>query len=187
LGDGPQPEPHVVAAAALAVVRARAAASRFPTGWRNNPSQLHRQAVGDHEVRYQFDRTDELVELHVDGEPVLLDQVGRDAIERVDTAIVGGTVFVAGGQFAFDVPPRFVLPDDAGRAGSTVSPMPGRVVRILVTVGTNVSAGQPMLTIEAMKMEHQIVAPHDGTVSEVYVQAGEQLDGGQPLLKVDPT
>ena len=62
--------------------------------------------------------------------------------------------------------------------------MPGKVVRLLVAAGDTVAAGQPMLTIEAMKMEHQIVAPHAGTV-EVFIIAGQQLDHGQPLVKVD--
>ena len=64
--------------------------------------------------------------------------------------------------------------------------MPGRVVKLLVTVGDVVVAGQPLLTLEAMKMEHQVQAPHAGTIVEIFVQAGQQLDGGQPLLKVDP-
>ena len=100
--------------------------------------------------------------------------------------VAGDTVYAAGGRFAFDVPPRFVSPDDAGRAGSTVAPMPGRVVALLVAAGDTVVAGQPLLTLEAMKMEHQITSPHAGTVAEVFVQPGQQLDGGQPLLKVDP-
>ena len=79
----------------------------------------------------------------------------------------------------------FVSPEDAGRAGSTVAPMPGKVVRLLVSAGDTVVAGQALLFIEAMKMEHQVVAPHDGVVTEVFVQTGQQLDGGQPLLKVD--
>ncbi len=190
LGDGPQPSPAHVAAAALAIVTARTHASRSPVAWRNNPSQLHSQALvgrcGDHVVQYQFDRTNTLQALVVDGEAFELDTFNRDALSRIDTAIYDETVFVAGGKFAFVVPPRFVSPDEAGRAGSTVSPMPGRVVKLLVAVGDVVVAGQPLMTLEAMKMEHQVQAPHAGTIAEIFVQAGQQLDGGQPLLKVDP-
>ena len=85
------------------------------------------------------------------------------------------------------MPARFLSPEDAGRAGSTVAPMPGRVVQLLVAVGDTVVAGQRLLTIEAMKMEHQVVSPHPGSVTEIFVQPGQQLDGGQPLLKVDPS
>ncbi len=190
LGDGPLAAAIDVAAAALAVVAARTDAARFPIGWRNNPSQLHSQPLvgrdGDHTVQYRFDRANTLAELVVDGEALELDSFNRDALARVGTAIHSDTVYVGGGKFAFDIPPRFVSPDEAGRAGSTVSPMPGRVVKLLVAVGDVVVAGQPLMTLEAMKMEHQVQAPHAGTVAEIFVQAGQQLDGGQPLLKVDP-
>ncbi len=190
LGDGPQPEPAHIAAAALAVIAARTSSSRSPIGWRNNPSQLHSQALtgreGDHTVQYRFDRANTLAVLVVDGDAIELDVFSRDALARIDTAIYKDTIYVARGKFAFVVPPRFVSPDEAGRAGSTVSPMPGRVVKLLVAAGDVVVAGQPLMTLEAMKMEHQVQAPYAGTVAEIFVQAGQQLDGGQPLLKVDP-
>jgi propionyl-CoA carboxylase alpha chain len=94
--------------------------------------------------------------------------------------------YVRGGMARFQIPPRFVSPDDAGRVGSTVAPMPGRVIALLVATGDSVVAGQGLLTMEAMKMEHRITSPHAGIVGEVYVRPGQQLDGGQPLLRVDP-
>jgi len=188
LGAPAAPQPLTIAAAALALVAERR--GRFPIGWRNNPSQLHRQVLvrGDdeHVVQYRFDRADTLQELVVDGTTVEIDAFTRDALHRAPVAMHGTTVFAAGGRFRFGVPPRFVSPDDAGRAGSTVAPMPGKVVRLLVAAGDTVVAGQPLLSIEAMKMEHQVVSPHAGVIAEVYVQPGQQLDGGQPLLKVDP-
>ncbi len=191
LGDGPSPGSTIVAAAALALVRARAVEGGFPIGWRNNPSQPHSQALSlhgaVHTVHYRFDRRGELDVLVVDGESIELDVFTRDAIDRVAIAIIDDTVYAAGGRFAFDVPARFLSPDDAGRAGSTVAPMPGRVVQLLVAVGDTVVAGQGLLTIEAMKMEHLVVSPHAGSVTEIFVQTGQQLDGGQPLLRVDPS
>jgi propionyl-CoA carboxylase alpha chain len=117
---------------------------------------------------------------------VELDEFTRDQLARVDTRVIDTTVYVAGGLFALPIPPRFTDPDDAGRAGSTVAPMPGKVIRLLVAAGDEVAAGQPLLIIEAMKMEHQVVSPTTGTVAEVFVQAGDQLDHGQPLVNVDP-
>ncbi|HTH07426.1 MAG TPA: biotin/lipoyl-containing protein, partial [Ilumatobacteraceae bacterium] len=185
----PEPTTLDVAAAALALVRQRATGNRFPIGWRNNPSQLHRQPIGDHVVEYRFDRGDRLEALAVDGDPIELDDAARDALARIDATVHsdathGDKVHVRRGMFALVVPPRFVSPDEAGRAGTTVAPMPGKVVRLLVAAGDEVVAGQPLLTIEAMKMEHQIVAPHAGVVREVFVAAGQQLDHGQPLLRV---
>jgi len=184
LGDGPVPDDLLVAAAALAVVQG--SAGRFPIGWRNNPSRPHTQAIGDHLVDYEFDRSNRLSLLAVDGTSIELDTFTRDMLAHTATAVVGDTVYIAGGLFAFVVPPRFVSPDEAGRAGSTVAPMPGRVVALLVDIGDSVVAGQPLLVLEAMKMEHQITSPHAGTVSELFVRPGQQLDSGQPLVTVDP-
>ncbi len=186
LGDGPAPDATQIAAAALAVVRAAATSHPFPIAWRNNPSQVQTQLVGDHVVTFAFDRTERLTHLAVDGSELPVGAHGVDALDRVATTIVGDTVFVADGLYALNVPPRFTDPDDAGRAGSTIAPMPGKVVRMLVALGDTVAAGQPLLTLEAMKMEHQVVSPSAGVVSELYVSAGQQLDHGQPLVKVDP-
>ena len=185
LGAAPLPTHTDIAAAALALVHQRS--GRFPISWRNNPSQQQAQSLGDHVVQYAFDRANHLVQLAVDDATVDLDAPARDAIGRTNVTVVDDVVYVAGGRFAFAVPPRFVSPDDAGRAGSTVAPMPGRVINVLVAAGDVVVAGQPLLTLEAMKMEHQITSPHAGTVSEVFVQPGQQLDSGQPLVTVDAT
>ena len=187
LGEARPPNPIHVSAVALTLAREAASVSRLPIGWRNNPSQLHVQRVGDHTVRYRFDRANQLVELHVDDQELSLDDHSRDELRRTRVAIHDDIAFVRGGRERFEIPPRFVSPDEAGRAGSTVAPMPGRVINVLVAVGDAVTAGQALLTLEAMKMEHLITSPHAGTVSEVFVLPGQQLDSGQPLVTVDPT
>jgi propionyl-CoA carboxylase alpha chain len=72
----------------------------------------------------------------------------------------------------------------AREAGSLVAPMPGSVVRVEAAAGERVSAGQPVLVLEAMKMEHQIVAPADGLVAEVLVGPGDQVQAGDVLATV---
>lgn len=62
--------------------------------------------------------------------------------------------------------------------------MPGSVVRVEATAGQRVSAGQPVLVLEAMKMEHQIRAPADGLVAEVLVGPGDQVQAGDVLATV---
>jgi biotin carboxyl carrier protein len=63
--------------------------------------------------------------------------------------------------------------------------MPGGVVRVLAEPGAAVTAGQPLVVLEAMKMEHTVVAPVDGTVTELHVAPGDQVDTGQVLAVVD--
>ena len=66
--------------------------------------------------------------------------------------------------------------------GNLTAPMNGTVVTLLVEVNMPVSKGETLLVMEAMKMEHAIIAPADGTVSEFFYQAGELVDGGAELL-----
>jgi len=79
--------------------------------------------------------------------------------------------------------PRFPEPGLAAQAGSLLAPMPGTVVAVSVSVGDQVSAGDPVLVLEAMKMEHPVTAPHGGTVTEVRA-AGEAVDLGAVLAVV---
>jgi propionyl-CoA carboxylase alpha chain len=65
-----------------------------------------------------------------------------------------------------------------------LAPMPGSVVRVGVAVGDEVSQGQPLLWLEAMKMEHTVSAPADGVVIELAVAAGQQVDLGAVLAVV---
>ena len=185
--EPPAPDPAVVAAAALALVRHEAAARsvvpRVPIGWRNNPAITTTVQIGEHTVGYRFDRTGSVVLLTVDGTE--LDERERHAASALDAVVVDDTVHVDHGRHRLTAPPRFPLPDEAGRAGSLVAPMPGTVLRLLVAVGDGVVAGQALIAMEAMKMEHQVVAPVDGVVTEIFVHAGQQLDHGQRLVQLD--
>jgi acetyl-CoA/propionyl-CoA carboxylase biotin carboxyl carrier protein len=64
--------------------------------------------------------------------------------------------------------------------------MPGTVLVVKAAVGDRVSAGAPLLVVEAMKMEHTIAAPVDGVLTELNVQAGQQVALNQPLAVVTP-
>ena len=82
------------------------------------------------------------------------------------------------------VVPRFVDPADQVPSGSLLAPMPGSVVRVAVQPGQPVTAGEPVLVLEAMKMQHTVAAPYDGTVSEVAVAVGVQVAAGDVLAVV---
>jgi propionyl-CoA carboxylase alpha chain len=81
---------------------------------------------------------------------------------------------------------RFTDPASLAVAGSLLAPMPGTVVRLGVAVGDQVAAGQPLLWLEAMKMEHVISAPAAGIVAELPVAAGQQVEVGSVLAVVKP-
>jgi biotin carboxyl carrier protein len=65
--------------------------------------------------------------------------------------------------------------------------MPGAVVRVGAQVGDTVRADQPVVWMEAMKMEHAINAPADGVLAELAVTVGQQVDLGAVLARVEPT
>ncbi|HIU68298.1 MAG TPA: biotin/lipoyl-binding protein [Candidatus Caccomorpha excrementavium] len=68
-------------------------------------------------------------------------------------------------------------------AGETITaPMPGNILRIEVTNGAAVKAGQILIVLEAMKMENEILAPRDGTVAQIIVQKGSTVETGSPLV-----
>jgi propionyl-CoA carboxylase alpha chain len=181
-----EPPAAFVAAAALAWGRARRGStlSSLPPGWRNNASQPQRIDIEGHAVTYRYDRNGNVAEVAVDGQPI--DAGWMPVLGFIETEIEGDVVFVGRGQYRLTVPPRYPTPDEAGRAGSTTAPMPGSILRILVAVGDTVAAGQALLAMEAMKMEHQVVSPVAGEVSAVLVQAGQQVDSGQTLVTIDP-
>ena len=70
-------------------------------------------------------------------------------------------------------------------SGSLLAPMPGTVVRVAVEQGEQVEAGQPVLVLEAMKMQHTVAAPHAGTVTEIEIQPGAQVAAGEVLAVVE--
>jgi propionyl-CoA carboxylase alpha chain len=86
------------------------------------------------------------------------------------------------GTVDFDVVPRFVPPGAAGSDAGFVAPMPGVVLDVRCAAGDHVDAGQTLVVLEAMKMEHRMNAPADGVVAEVRVTAGQQVENGAVLL-----
>jgi acetyl/propionyl-CoA carboxylase alpha subunit len=93
-------------------------------------------------------------------------------------------VFEAGDAFAF-APPRSAGLEAAAGNGAVTSPMPGRIVGVAVTEGEVVRAGQALLTVEAMKMEHTLIAPFDGVVAELTARAGAQVSEGAVLARLE--
>ena len=181
--------------AEVAVNRERARVQRsLPAGWRNMPSQYSHKIFRtdddvEHEVRYRCTRSggvelpdlaDTEVVSATTGQVVL----SHNGIRRTfDVARYGDDVYVdtAGASVHFRRPPRFVDPSAVARPGSLLAPMPGSVIRVAVSEGDRVTAGQPLIWLEAMKMEHTVAAPADGVVSTLAVEPGRQLAVGDVL------
>ncbi|GAA4987639.1 hypothetical protein GCM10025734_12860 [Kitasatospora paranensis] len=188
------------ATAALAAALADAATRRtaLPSGWRNLPSQpqvkRYRTADGEElEVRYRLGRAGLDAEGHPgtrllaaewDGVELEVDGVRR----AYRVAAYGPAVHVEGplGAVALTALDRFPDPAERTEPGALLAPMPGTVVRVAVAVGDTVTAGRPLLWLEAMKMEHKVSAPADGVVTELRVEPGRQVEPGTVLAVVQP-
>jgi propionyl-CoA carboxylase alpha chain len=165
--------------------------ARIPSGWRNVPSQAQRVEFDGRTVEYRrvraalvLDGREDVVVVSADPDEVVLDADG--VRRRFAVAVYGEEVDVDSplGAVRLRLVPRFVDPADQVAAGSLLAPMPGSIARLAVSVGDAVTAGQPILWLEAMKMQHQINAPADGTISELPVREGQQIDVGAVLAVV---
>ncbi|WP_405664880.1 acety-l/propionyl-CoA carboxylase subunit alpha [Streptomyces sp. NBC_01166] len=103
----------------------------------------------------------------------------------------GDRVYVdtAAGSYTFTALPRFTDPAERTEPGSLLAPMPGTVVRLAdgLAPGAPVAAGQPLIWLEAMKMEHRILAPASGTLTALHAAPGLQVEVGALLAVVQDT
>ncbi|MFE3772098.1 biotin carboxylase N-terminal domain-containing protein [Streptomyces sp. CB02959] len=180
-------------AAALADAHGR---SRFG-GFRNVPAgpqvKSYACAGTTHEVRYRLGRTGLTAEdfpgvrlLGLSADQVVLDVDGLRRTFAV--ARYGDRVHVDSplGARTLTALPRFPDPTARTEPGSLLAPMPGTVVRIAdgLAEGDRVTAGQPLLWLEAMKMEHRITAPAAGTLTALPARTGQQVEVGTLLAVV---
>jgi acyl-CoA carboxylase subunit alpha len=186
--------PAEVATAALVAALAGSARRRatarvqrsLPAGWRNNPSQpaTATYAGPDGEVTATYRPAPVAVVSAAPAEVVLVDDGVRVAY-RVHA--VGGTSYVDGPGWTVTLSEVDPLPEPVAAlpAGSLTAPMPGQVVAVRVAKGDRVTAGQQLLALEAMKMEHAVLAPADGLVTELRVTTGSQVDAGDVLAVIE--
>jgi biotin carboxyl carrier protein len=158
------------------------------------PGALQQASYDGVTVGYAFRRGQVVIE--VDGEPLevsvreltpeLVDLEAAGIRRRIEVHQVGDTAYVdsALGSSVLVELARFPEPGSGLAAGSLTAPMPGTVVRVLAEKGQSVAAGDVLVVLEAMKMEHSVRTATDGTVEEVLVEAGQQVEDGSVLVVV---
>ncbi|MGI5455731.1 biotin carboxylase N-terminal domain-containing protein [Streptomyces sp. CA-249302] len=182
------PDPHAPLAAALA--DAATNGSRFG-GWRNVPSQpqtkRYEMAGEEHEVHYRHARAgleaDGVRVVHAGADLVVLEV---DGVQRkFEVTRYGDEVYV--NATALRALPRFPDPTTQHAPGSLLAPMPGTVVKVAegLAVGAEVKAGEPLLWLEAMKMQHRITAPLTGTLTALHAVVGQQIEVNALLAVVE--
>ena len=196
--SAPEADPGAPIAAALALAErdraARTVQQRIPVAWRNVASQPQRTQLDDEVVEWWGGRDGYVVDgrtvVSASPSAVTLECDGLRTSYEVVLSATGShdVVDVDGprGHTRLTRVPRFVDPADAVASGSLLAPMPGTVVRVAVEQGQQVAAGDVVLVLEAMKMQHTVSAPTTGTLTELNVTTGAQVASGEVLAVVDP-
>lgn len=119
---------------------------------------------------------------------IVLDFEGDIVEGFVEGQYAGDTKQIFFNEYEFEVE---LIPKVSGRkasslnAGSLQSPMPGKIFKIMKNVGENVLQNEPILIMEAMKMEHTIRAHKDGVLSKLFFKEGEQVQGKAMLAEIE--
>ena len=205
---------HLAAAVAVAAARRRGHDELAPPGFRPLAAELLTRAVWQPvggavpvggaaiEVGYRLGaaRGDTDLVLEFEGrryELGLLDLGPREVRVRHDEvdhpcrveSYPDGTVWVNDpyGQSGWEPAPRLPEAGAAAAAAGPVSELPGTVVAVLVEVGQEVSAGERLVVVEAMKMEHPAMAAADGVVTEIHVAVGQYVEAKTVLVSLEPS
>ncbi|MFE6511569.1 biotin carboxylase N-terminal domain-containing protein [Nocardioides sp. NPDC057767] len=191
LSSAEDPGAPVAAAIALAEGTRRPG---IPVAWRNVVNQPQRTTFEDgsedgrvvewYGTRDGY-RVDGFEVIEAGQERVVLEKDGLRTTYEI--AVDGDRVDVdsAFGHTPLRKRPRFTDPATQTQPGSLLAPMPGSVVDVLAEAGSHVTEGQPLLVLEAMKMQHTVTAPTGGVLTQINVTPGTQVAAGEVLAVVE--
>ena len=193
--------------AALAITMQRLAATPTPATWRNNRSRpllehykqpngsdiaahITPERAGQFSVSFGAEsQTYAVRALSCHGPDIALEVAGRVLrMVALEAQPEEWWAHVAGETICLMRRSPLPMPDAARASNDALTaPMPGQVIGVLVAEGQSVAAGDPLMILEAMKMEHTIRAPHAGVVAAIHYQPGDQVRAAAVLLDVRAT
>ena len=167
---------------------AASGARRVKSAWRDGERvrEVEVEAIGSGRYRVKVDAAQLEVEAEALGDGWLR-IVADGVVTLAEVTAEGARRFIRLGNmdFVLDRETSARRRGAGGGQGALEAPMPGTVSRVMVEAGQEVKQGQPLLAVEAMKMEHLIRAPHAGRVTEVRAKAGEMVAPGRALVALE--
>ena len=168
----------------------------MPSNWTNGRMPYQRIKLmilkNEIEIKYQLKRSGLFEVMGTNCKIHAVDESGIDVevgshrffaqVTRADDQILINMPF---GDLDAVIVPRFIEPGNEVPEGGLVAPMPGKVIEVKVKKGDKVKAGDTLIIIEAMKMEHSIKATENGKVTKLMVSLNQQVDNGATLLVLD--
>ena len=168
----------------------------MPSNWTNGRMPYQRIKLmilkNEIEIKYQLKRSGLFEVMGTNCKIHAVDESGIDIevgshrffaqVTRADDQILINMPF---GDLDAVIVPRFIEPGNKVPEGGLVAPMPGKVIEVKVKKGDKVKAGDTLIIIEAMKMEHSIKATENGKVTKLMVSLNQQVDNGATLLVLD--
>lgn len=168
----------------------------MPSNWTNGRMPYQRIKLmilkNEIEIKYQLKRSGLFEVMGTNCKIHAVDESGIDVevgshrffaqVTRADNQILINMPF---GDLDAVIVPRFIEPGNEVPEGGLVAPMPGKVIEVRVKKGDKVKAGDTLIIIEAMKMEHSIKATENGKVTKLMVSLNQQVDNGATLLVLD--
>jgi propionyl-CoA carboxylase alpha chain len=168
----------------------------MPSNWTNGRMPYQRIKLiilkNEIEIKYQLKRSGLFEVMGTNCKIHAVDESGIDV--EVGSHRFFAQVTRANDQILINMPfgdldavivPRFIEPGNEVPEGGLVAPMPGKVIEVRVKKGDKVKAGDTLIIIEAMKMEHSIKATENGKVTKLMVSLNQQVDNGATLLVLD--
>ncbi|MDH5580939.1 MAG: hypothetical protein OEY33_03470 [Bdellovibrionales bacterium] len=117
----------------------------------------------------------------------ILDHEGiHTQIFHASSSQIPGLVYLChnGNSYELEVPTKGRVKKKSDEQGHMLSPMPGKIIKVFKEVGDQVEKGEPILVLEAMKMEHTIKANCNGQIEKIYFEEGQLVDGQVELVDI---
>ncbi len=145
--------------------------------------------VNGEDLEFQYEMKQNFVQLNINEQIFKIEMLNEDTFKlngkNYKVHAVNDFFSINGEQFHIKNFERKLKSNKSADLGEMVSPMPGKILKVLVSIGDEVKKGDKLIVMEAMKMEHTIKASKDGKIEKIYFEQDQLVDGGVELVELN--